>query len=295
MKFTTQILTVLAATATLAAPTAKNCDAVIEQKYSSCISIIKGGGFNENYCIEYESENCQNLFKSGMKGIMAEFPECKGAPEEEIKQSDEVLKFVEATMKIACAKDEQGNYCPYSPGNPQTAVATNGMGRRERNEAYMVYIKESCKSKKCVDDYLNSIEIVKTISPSSMFGNGDDKETKEIATYLKSETCTAQAVKSAQNAQTSNTSVNGNNNANASNTNVSNFNASNTNASNTNTSNTNTSNTNTSNTNASNTNANGKTNTSNDNDKNDAKSGATQVTYSSVLFVSLAILLSALY
>ena len=294
MKFTIQFLTVLAATATLALP-AKRCDFVIEQKYSNCLSIINGEGFNENYCIEYETENCQNLFKSGMKGIIAEIPECKNAPEEEIKDFEDILKFIEATLKMTCAKDEQGNLCPYSPGNPQTAVATNGMGRRERNEAYMGYIKESCKSKKCVDDYLNSIEIVKTISPSSMFGNGDDKETKEIATYLKSETCTAQAVKSAQNAQTSNTSVNGNNNANASNTNVSNFNASNTNASNTNTSNTNTSNTNTSNTNASNTNANGKTNTSNDNDKNDAKSGATQVTYSSVLFVSLAILLSALY
>ena len=283
MKFTTQILTVLAATATLAAPTAKNCDALFEQKYSSCLSVIKGGSFNENYCIEYESENCQNLFKSGMKGIMAEFPECKGAPEEEIKQSDEVLKFVEATMKIACAKDEQGNYCPYSPGNPQTAVALEGMRRKQRNEVYMGYIKESCKSKKCVDDYLYSIEIVKTLSPSSMFGNGDSKETEEIATYLKSETCTAQAVKTSQNTQTvqnaqaSNTSVNGNNNANASNTNASNTNASNTNASNTN--------------------ANGKTNTSNGNNdnKNDAKSGATQVTYSSVLFVSLAILLSALY
>jgi len=267
MKFTTQILTVLAATATLAAPTAKNCDALFEQKYSSCLSVIKGGGFNENYCIEYETENCQNLFKSGMKGIITEFPECKDTPEKEIEQTDDIIKLVEATLKTACAKDEQGNYCPYSPGNPQTAAVIKGMGRSERNEAYTGYIKESCKSKKCVDDYLNALEIGKTISPSSMFGFTYDKETEEIITYLKSETCTAQAVKTAQNAQASNTSVNGNNNTNASNTN------------------------------ASNTNANGKTNTSNGNNDNktDAESGATQVTYSSVLFVSLAILLSALY
>ena len=217
-----------------------------------------------------------------MKGIIAEIPECKNAPEKEIEQTDDLIKFVEVTYKIACAKDEQGNFCPYSPGNPQTTGASEAMREGQRNEVYMGFIKESCKSKMCVDDYLSGLEILKTVSPTSIYtSNMNNKEMEEIATYLKSETCTAQTAQIAQNAQTSNTSVNGNNNANPSNTNASNTNASNTNASNTN---------------ASNTNANGKTNTNNNNDnKTDAENGASQVTYSSILFVSLAILLSALY
>jgi len=279
MKFTTQFLTVLAATVTLAAPAAKSCDEILDEKYLNCISIVREGGFNENYCIEYETEKCQKFFKSSMKDIVAEIPECKDKTEKDLKQSDGAIKFVDGILKISCAKDEQGNFCPYSPGNTKTAIDIRDFRKSQRNEAYIGYLKESCKSKKCVDNYINALESIKNLPPIEIIDNMDDKEIEEITTYLKSETCTAQTV---QTAPITNTSVNGNNNANASNTNASNTNASNTN---------------TSNTNASNTNANGKTNTSNGNNDNktDAKSGATQITYSSILFVSLAILLSALY
>jgi len=84
MIFTTSFLTVLAATATLARLSKSdslNCLETYKNKYSICTKSIpdkKMVFYNENICIEFESELCQKYYKSSMKDIYNEFPECKG-------------------------------------------------------------------------------------------------------------------------------------------------------------------------------------------------------------------------
>jgi len=285
MKFTTSFLTVLAATSTLAAPTTKSCNQILNKKYSTCSSVFSGSGFNENYCIEYETELCQKYFNSSLKEIYAEIPECKDILNDIEEEETILYDSMRYAIKIACTKDEQGNFCPYSPANTKTAIDLKGMRRKERNVAYNEYVKESCKSKKCVDEYLKYIEAgIQMYSSTNKMTQSqieEKKEMQELATYLKSETCTAHNVK---------TNINGNDNGNTSN----NGNTTN----NGNTSGVISSGTNTNgkvDTSSGNTNDKKETSNDNGNDKNDAKSGATKVTYSSILFVGLAILLSTLY
>jgi len=196
-----------------------------------------------------------------------------------IKDSDILLKLFYNSFKNACAKDEQGNFCPYSYVNIQKNDSLDIIDYKV--ETYMEYIKESCKSKKCVDEYLSYIEDMNEIYSITKAEEFRFRNEKEISSLLKSETCTAQIANSSNNVS----NVNNNGKTDASNTNIN----GNTNVSN---------GTANGNTNVSNVISNSKTDTSSNNNNNvktDAKSGATQITYSNVLFVSLAILLSILF
>jgi len=278
MKLTTTFLTVLAATASLAAPTKDNCESIINEKYSVCASFMLGSnfgsGFNENYCIEYESENCQKLYTTSTKDIYAEIPECKGLSfeEEMLKQSDYLIKFIYNSLKIACAKDEQGNYCPYSYANIQNYDSLEDIEYEgPEKTTYMKYLNESCRSKKCIDEYLSYIDNIKEVSSNIEFEELKLRNEKELDKYyslFKSETCTAQIGK---------VNVNTNDKVDTSIVTTSNVNATNVN--------------NDSKVGSSN----DKTNSLNGNGKTDVKSGATQITYSNVLFVGLTILLSTLF
>jgi len=286
MKFSTQFLTVLAATvtATLAKPSILECRNIFEKKYSTCTGILseKHYGFYENYCIEFETENCKKFYNKSLRDIYAEIPECKDLTEdeEEIKVTESVIKLYYSFMKFACARDEQGNYCPHSFVNVEKTydIESLGMKGEEANTIYMEYVNETCKSKKCVDDGLSSIENIKKASstfPLAEMGPSEEMQLQKISSILKSDTCTAKIGK---------TSVNGNDNVSTFNANANgNVVTSNGNANGT--------------TNPTNSNTNDKPNATNGNanSKTDEKNGATQVTYSSVLIISLAVVLSVLF
>jgi len=286
MKFTTSLLTILAATATLAVPSYNECKNIVEKKYSACTknSMFENVIFYSDYCIDFENEQCQKLYNNSMSDIINEIPECKGylddEDEEEMELNETILKLNYNFMKIACSKDEQGNFCPHSFVNVEKTYNLESLKMKgeEANDIYMEYVKESCRSKKCVDDYLNNIENIKKIYSTITFATTSSEEERQyerISSILKSDTCTAKIGK---------TSVNANDNVNASSANA-NGNTVTSNGSANNTTNPTNNNTNDK-SNATNGNANGKT---------DEKNGAAQVTYSSVLFVSLAILLITLY
>jgi len=284
MKFTTSFFTVLAATATdiLAETSTFDCNRITNRKYSKCIESFGGKnyGFYENYCIEFETENCQKFYNNSLRDIYAEIPECKGdlENEEDLNEIEKVVNYYYSFMKIACARDEQDNYCPHSFVNVEKTYDMESLSSKgeEANTIYMKYVNETCKSKKCIDDYLSNIEDIKQVCSKSellKMRPNEKMQFQKISSILKSDTCTAKIGK---------TSVNVNGNANASNVNTSGVNASSANANgNIVTTNGNVNNT----TNASN---------SNDNGKTDATNGATQITISSVLFASLAILLLTL-
>jgi len=277
MKFTTSFLTVLAATATLAAPPNKECMDVYMKKYGDCRSLAENDEYNESYCKLYETEICQKLYNNNVLDIISEFPECKGvtADEEELKRSDKERIIFNNLGKIVCTKDEQGNFCPYSPANTQTSVnISNNKGRIEEIKFTLIgALKESCKSKKCVDEFQSVLENAKKIASeekNSLYFGVTNLNINDVSSIINSETCAARYAK---------TNANGNNNVNASNGNA-NGNVV----------------TSSGNANGSSGNSNDKTNATNGNanGKTDEKNGATQVTFSSVLFISLAVVLSTL-
>jgi len=278
MKFTTSFLTVLAATVTLAQPSYKECMEVYVKKYGDCRSLAENDEYNESYCKLYETELCHKLFNNSIKDTFSEFPECKSVleDEKEIEKTERERIGLNNFSKIVCAKDEQGNLCPYSPANTQTYINLNNKRKNESfKSVYMEAIKDSCESKKCVDEFLSILEIAKKYNSdrkNSMYYDDGILDIEEVSSIFNSETCAARYGKN---------SVNGNNNVSNGNTNG-----------NTDTSNGNANGA----TNNTNGNANDKTNASNGNakDKTDAKSGAIQVSYSRVLFIGIAILLSNL-
>jgi len=294
MKLTISFLTVLAATATLAKPSrsdSENCFEAYNNKYSVCTVSMSDKSIQsiENICHDFESELCQKYFKSSKKDLYNEFPVCKGYMMDDgsirnSDSSDSIKETMYYSIKLDCARDEQGILCPYTRGNIQKFHKNiDSMKQEEQSAIYLKYVKESCKSKKCVDEVFNVFDYVENV----YLVNKKDKATAEVNQFiqdiystLKSETCTSQYGK---------TSVNGNNNVNTSNVNISSANAND----NTVTSSANVNGT----TNASNGYINDKTNASNNNanNKTDAKSGATQITYSGVLFAGLAIALSILF
>jgi len=193
--------------------------------------------------------------------------------DENIRDSDSKKEIMFYDRKFDCARDEQGTLCPYTPGNIQKFHKNlNSLSWEEQSAIYLKYIKESCKSKKCVDEVFNVFDYLENVYLVNFKDEAASEKKQfiqDIYSILKSDTCTSQYGK---------TSVNGNNNVNTSNVNTSSANANST-------------------TNASNGNVNDKTNASNNNahNKTDAKSGATQVTYSGILFAGLAISLSILF
>jgi len=222
---------------------------------------------------------------------LAKIPECKNRlNEKEMIEFEKRKKAYNYTMSNLCAKDEQGNYCPYSPGNIQNSSKYKDktyLSLEEFNAEYSKLIKESCNSKKCVDQYINLIDNALKESSDIDYNKlrNDNLDILEIYSILKSETCAARYNK---------TNGNGNDKIDTSSVNTSIVNANNGTAN----GNTNVSNgTTNDNANVSNVISNGKTDTSsnnNNNGKSDATSGAIRVTYSNVLFAGLAILLSIL-
>jgi hypothetical protein len=310
MKFTTQFLTVLAASATLAQNFNLKCEKIISDKYSACTSIFSDsnyGYYNENYCIEFETKNCQKLYKTNIKDIYAEIPECKGVKIDEkvTKGTNDFMKLIYNSMKMNCAKDEQGNFCSYSPINNEKYYDMMNLTDDDT-------IKEICKSKKCVNELISIFDNLKKVTSNTEVEElklTNVEELDKIRSLLKSEKCTAQNGKSSVKVNdkvdvssdgTSNINVNGSTDASNDKVNISNGIVNgNTNVFNgTVNGNTNVFNgTVNGNSNLSNVISNGKTNTSNDNNNGeaDASSGAIQVTYSKVLFAGLAILLSILF
>ena len=77
------------------------------------------------------------------------------------------------------------------------------MTKEEIHAVNMKYIKESCKSKKCVDKFSNSIEFIKNIylpNQKEKFTPETKQFIKNIFSLLKSETCDAQVANTSNNA-----------------------------------------------------------------------------------------------
>jgi len=272
MKFT-QFLTVLAATSSIFASVIPEKDQTVDEDElakcfaaitttKECTSTIHDDA--EDYkrvCSLYETEKCQNIYKSGLFGI----PECKNVDKILIIGANEMLKVEYQQLKFYCSKDEKGNYCPFTPMELQ-----ENYGYEEsnwtKNTIINKAIKDSCKSKKCTDAYLTLAEEAKVGHQSfydelkkSGYGSKDIEELKNklesienkfhryidldsAETYLKSEQCTSEAAKDGESVKNGETA----NNDKAA------------------------------------------------KDGEVAKSDATHITYSSVLFVTLAALLSSL-
>jgi len=159
MKFTTSFLAVLASTATLAAPSTDTCEGIIEKKYLNCNSVATSA-YSANYCNEiFETEFCQKYFNSTLKEIYAEIPQCQSLVNSIDEKTSIDFELIRHTVKVSCAKDQQGNFCRYNPANPQSANETRGMSRMAKEIYIGKLVKESCKSKKCADEYLKYTEV----------------------------------------------------------------------------------------------------------------------------------------
>lgn len=150
-------------------------------------------------CSSFNSEKCQQVLKGGINTI----PECKDLPTEVLATSPLIFEMLSSSIGLACSKDENDNYCPLSD------VIISNNGKLDQNEETVkAAIKETCKSKKCVDAAVDTLTRIETGEMLVSLGGGKFKrqviqaqtqnestdksisDYKEVLEYFKSNNCT---------------------------------------------------------------------------------------------------------
>lgn len=115
---------------------------------------------NEELCDKYNSEKCQKLARNGISDTVSE---CKDASFSEVILKDlgsfnggpYTLDMFSDNMKMyifICSKDENNKNCPFRDYyNNITQI--DELSNEERTKRYIESVKETCKSKKCIDEY----------------------------------------------------------------------------------------------------------------------------------------------
>jgi len=172
MKFFKSFLTVLAASSTfgLVIPTKRQepldmkCQEAIVKytnEYKDCKNKVASYRNEEelkNFCAKMNTDKCQKFYTTSLTTI----PECKSSDQNQksyIALLDVALKEGLSQIKIGCATDEQGNFCPLTK-----IRFSDAMTEQKEQEVFDIAVKESCKSKKCSDIFISSIENLEKIS-----------------------------------------------------------------------------------------------------------------------------------
>jgi len=170
MKFVKSFLTVLAASSSLALtiPTKRQEDINMKcqmalSKYNlenqDCknkISSIQTEEELKSYCEKMNTDKCQKFYTTSFTSI----PECKDADpsiQSSLALMDVMLKQGLSQIQTGCATDEQGNFCPLSNAEKAKRVNSN-MTEEQQRESFDAALKETCKSKKCTDVYLSAFD-----------------------------------------------------------------------------------------------------------------------------------------
>ncbi|OUM66409.1 hypothetical protein PIROE2DRAFT_59381 [Piromyces sp. E2] len=102
----------------------------------------------ESICSTYKSENCQNLFKSGIGKIDA----CSNEVNTIIETLEKTIALsVTSVIDLKCAKDENGNICPIS----NYVITTGNVPEDPNDDKWKQAVSETCKSKSCSDAFIN--------------------------------------------------------------------------------------------------------------------------------------------
>lgn len=158
----------------------------------------------ENYddiCEIYNSDKCQKFYKEGVVSI----PECKELGEVLTFQNQILYDKADYTYQRICSKDENGKYCPLSGYD----ISENKDSDREAHDEA---VNETCKSRKCIDSAIESINkeinlnnginefqskiknnINKRQYDSSNIKDEDEKEL--LINFFESDFCSSQAPK----------------------------------------------------------------------------------------------------
>jgi len=243
MKFVKSFLTILVASSTLALtiPTKKeeSLDMECQQaltKYSlenqECkneISSIKNEDELKKYCEKMRTDKCQKFYTTSFTTI----PECKKSNQAQLVLLDVMTKQGLKQINKGCATDEQGNFCPLTRVESYKRI-NNTMTEQQKKDTFEIAAKDTCKSQKCTDMYISSIEdlesfnneLIETLSKIEEYPKDqleymkkdfqeDMKKIKEDPTisktlaYLKSAECAAQAKSNSAEAKTDGTTEEG--------------------------------------------------------------------------------------
>jgi hypothetical protein len=161
MKFTTQIIALVAATAVNAIPVKERrsssaCDQVLDS-YDECFNQMVNMKNVDSVCASYNSEKCQNFYKSG---FVNEIDACKNEDPNALSLLEDIISLNREELKHICTKDENGNLCPRVKLELENKFIINGKG----DSLYSQASNETCASKVCTDAYVQYLEQVKTIT-----------------------------------------------------------------------------------------------------------------------------------
>lgn len=198
MKFTTQLLTILAASSVYAIPTKRQvndinidigendfgsignkipddisipvdlsdpnnldvssfnmgineqCEKTLDQ-YKECLEGNSEIDVNnkENVCNIVNSEKCQNFFSDDIKNNQG----CENLNEIAARVLNFYKKGNTISLKMQCAKDENGKFCPLSNISPKlmSIEKEGGDSDKEFETLYTEAVSETCKSRSCIN------------------------------------------------------------------------------------------------------------------------------------------------
>lgn len=161
MRFSSKLLTLLAATCAFSKNSKRfnlediaaiaKCTAALAD-YRECE--IEIGNINNNLdivCNTINTEKCQNILNNGIKNV----PECNSLPNQVVVPVQLIYRIINSSASLACAKDENGNYCPLSGANIFT---TN----YKTDEEIIKLLNSTCQSRSCTDKAVDTLMRIET-------------------------------------------------------------------------------------------------------------------------------------
>jgi len=206
--------------------------------YSECLVGIDENKQNnkDNLCTIYNSEKCQSLYKNGVKSVKG----CENLQDILLRIEGLLIETNSVSLKMQCAKDENGKYCPLSDLSSQLITEVNNKSSNsttteaDTQKKFDEAVNATCKSRTCIDAALEFetgtnkiksdieefkkqiegfINFIGAANDMPMFipqakyafnseGVNDDILFNKTAEYLKSNECSAQAPKKQESSAT---------------------------------------------------------------------------------------------
>ncbi|ORX83522.1 hypothetical protein BCR32DRAFT_326336, partial [Anaeromyces robustus] len=157
----------------------------------------------DDFCNTFNSERCQNFYKSPIETI----PICKEIPKELQNTFNEMFSLSYPSMKFFCQKDENGNLCPmveYELSESNNKYDDTKSNKNKNNKKrvseeivlLMKVVKQTCKSEICKEAALNlyntlneSMDIEDAILSEDHKAMENNKIIMNILRVLKSKNC----------------------------------------------------------------------------------------------------------
>jgi hypothetical protein len=124
----------------------KECKAKLE-KYEKCYSYDIRGDSNSIDCEISNSEICQEFYSSKISGI----PECQKDDKILLEYIDYILELYIASVQLECSKNEFNEYCPLAQLERNDTISN-----KDYVKEYDQAVTETCKSRMCIDSFMDS-------------------------------------------------------------------------------------------------------------------------------------------